>query len=68
MIVDHMQEVDDVDHNKMQTDCSRGIHHLVLNEQIGRVCKYCSHVSEEIRHILPDFVSYILVFVLTFEC
>ncbi|KAK1352617.1 SNF2 domain-containing protein CLASSY 3-like [Heracleum sosnowskyi] len=48
-------EVDNVDHSKMQSDCSRGNHYLVLDEQIGRVCKYCSHVSQEMRHILPDF-------------
>ena len=33
----------------------QGIHHLVLDEQIGIICKYCSHVSQEIRHILPTF-------------
>ncbi|KAL8100836.1 SNF2 domain-containing protein CLASSY 3-like [Apium graveolens] len=50
-------EDDNVDHSKMQTDCSRGNHHLVLDEQIGYICKYCSLVSTEIRHILPDFFN-----------
>lgn len=58
-----MQEVvDNGDHCKIQTDwatlCSQGIHHLVLNEEIGIMCKYCSHVNQEIKHILPDFVSH----------
>ena len=33
----------------------QGFHHLVLDEQIRIICKYCSHVSQEIRHILPTF-------------
>ncbi|KAK1352618.1 Snf2 domain-containing protein classy 3 [Heracleum sosnowskyi] len=52
-------EVDNGDHCKTQTNmatlCSQGIHHLVLDEQIGIICKYCSHVNREIKHILPDF-------------
>ncbi|KAL1832862.1 hypothetical protein ACET3Z_002513 [Daucus carota] len=48
-------EVDNGDHCKMQSDCNRDKHDLVLDEQIGLVCKYCSHVSQEIRHILPTF-------------
>lgn len=56
-----MQEVENGDHCKTQTDsatlCSQGIHHLVLDEQIGLICKYCSHVSLEMKHILPTLVG-----------
>ncbi|KAK1359439.1 SNF2 domain-containing protein CLASSY 4-like [Heracleum sosnowskyi] len=52
-------EVDNGDHCKTQTNtgtlCSQGIHHLVLDEQIGIICKFCSHVNQEIKHILPTF-------------
>ena len=54
-----------------QTDCatlcSRGIHHLVFKEEVGTVCKYCSHVEREIRYILPSLVSHMLVPVSTFD-
>ncbi|KAL1832861.1 hypothetical protein ACET3Z_002512 [Daucus carota] len=55
---EHMK-VDNDDHCKTETDqatlCSQGIHHLVLDEQIGIICKCCSHVRQEIKHILPTF-------------
>ncbi|XP_074330399.1 SNF2 domain-containing protein CLASSY 3-like [Apium graveolens] len=35
------------------TLCSQGIHHLVFKEEVGTVCKFCSHVEREIRYILP---------------
>ncbi|KAL6979802.1 hypothetical protein U1Q18_021458 [Sarracenia purpurea var. burkii] len=35
--------------------CHRGKHQLVLDEQIGLKCKFCSFVKLEIKHILPSF-------------
>ncbi|KAL6985862.1 hypothetical protein U1Q18_019235 [Sarracenia purpurea var. burkii] len=35
--------------------CHQGKHQLVLDEQIGLRCKYCSSVTLEIKHILPSF-------------
>lgn len=63
----YKQEVDTDDHSKSETDwanlCSQGNHpHLYLDEQVGIICECCSVVVEEIRHILPDFVSYMLFF------
>ncbi|MCE5166264.1 hypothetical protein HAX54_016619, partial [Datura stramonium] len=35
--------------------CQMGSHHLVLNEQIGLICKVCSHVHLESKYIFPPF-------------
>lgn len=40
-------------HTDCTTLCSQGIHHLVFKEEVGTVCKFCSHVEREIRYILP---------------
>lgn len=37
--------------------CDRGHHELILDEQIGILCKYCSLVLLDIKHVLPPFVS-----------
>ncbi|XP_057514047.1 SNF2 domain-containing protein CLASSY 4-like [Actinidia eriantha] len=37
------------------TCCRQGKHQLVLDEQIGLKCKFCSFVKLEIKHILPSF-------------
>jgi hypothetical protein len=37
--------------------CADGKHVMYLDEQIGYLCRNCSFVETEIRHILPDFVS-----------
>lgn len=37
--------------------CGRGEHDLVLDEEIGILCKYCLSVLLEIKHVLPPFVS-----------
>ncbi|KAL8538675.1 hypothetical protein ACS0TY_000621 [Phlomoides rotata] len=36
--------------------CDRGDHDPILDEQIGIVCKYCSLVILDIKHVLPPFV------------
>ncbi|GER29551.1 chromatin remodeling 31 [Striga asiatica] len=36
--------------------CERGEHDIVLDEQIGIVCKYCEDVLLDIKHVLPPFV------------
>lgn len=38
--------------------CDRGDHDPLLDEQIGIVCKYCSLVILDIKHVLPPFVSF----------
>nr|XP_011470597.1 PREDICTED: SNF2 domain-containing protein CLASSY 3-like [Fragaria vesca subsp. vesca] len=35
--------------------CSQGKHNLVLDEEIGLICRFCRHVHREIKYILPDF-------------
>ncbi|GAB2273735.1 hypothetical protein Dimus_008514 [Dionaea muscipula] len=35
--------------------CRQGKHQLVLNEEIGLVCKFCPHVNLEIKHIMTPF-------------
>ena len=37
--------------------CSQGEHYLILDEEIGMICKYCPHVHQEIKYIVPEFVS-----------
>ncbi|KAF5960085.1 hypothetical protein HYC85_001294 [Camellia sinensis] len=37
------------------TCCCQGRQQLVLDEQIGLKCKFCSFVKLEIKHILPSF-------------
>ncbi|TMX01071.1 hypothetical protein EJD97_025271 [Solanum chilense] len=37
--------------------CEMGNHHLVLDEQIGLICKICSHVHLEIKYIFPPFAE-----------
>ncbi|XP_055815221.1 SNF2 domain-containing protein CLASSY 4-like [Solanum dulcamara] len=37
--------------------CQMGNHHLVLDEQIGLICKVCSHVHLEIKYIFPPFAE-----------
>lgn len=37
--------------------CQKGKHFLILDEQIGLMCKYCSFVHLERKYILPPFVS-----------
>ncbi|XP_055823158.1 SNF2 domain-containing protein CLASSY 4-like [Solanum dulcamara] len=39
------------------SDCEMGNHHLVLDEQIGLICKVCSHVHLEIKYIFPPFAE-----------
>ncbi|KAK4721905.1 hypothetical protein R3W88_012138 [Solanum pinnatisectum] len=37
--------------------CEMRNHHLVLDEQIGLICKVCSHVHLEIKYIFPPFAE-----------
>ncbi|KAK4364511.1 hypothetical protein RND71_015869 [Anisodus tanguticus] len=37
--------------------CQMGNHHLVLDEQIGLICKICSHVHLESKYIFPAFAE-----------
>ncbi|KAH0974175.1 hypothetical protein GBA52_016074 [Prunus armeniaca] len=37
--------------------CRRGVHQLILDEEIGLLCKFCSYVDQEIKYILPDFID-----------
>ncbi|XP_055815128.1 SNF2 domain-containing protein CLASSY 4-like [Solanum dulcamara] len=39
------------------SDCQMGNHQLVLDEQIGLICKVCSHVHLEIKYIYPSFAQ-----------
>ncbi|KMS97665.1 hypothetical protein BVRB_5g124950 [Beta vulgaris subsp. vulgaris] len=35
--------------------CAKGKHYLVHDDEIGIVCKFCSYVNLEIKHVMPDF-------------
>jgi hypothetical protein len=48
--------------------CPKGQHDLILDEQIGVLCKNCPFVSIEIRYILPAMVYPCLVFFFFFFC
>uniref|UniRef100_M1B7D3 ATP-dependent helicase n=1 Tax=Solanum tuberosum TaxID=4113 RepID=M1B7D3_SOLTU len=39
------------------SDCQMGNHQLVLDEQIGLICKVCSHVHLEMKYIFPSFAD-----------
>lgn len=39
-------------------NCSQGKHFLILEEQIGVICKYCGFVQQEIRDYSVPFVSF----------
>ncbi|XP_049346028.1 SNF2 domain-containing protein CLASSY 4-like [Solanum verrucosum] len=39
------------------TNCQMGNHQLVLDEQIGLLCKVCSYVHLEIKYIFPSFAQ-----------
>ena len=39
--------------------CRKGKHNLVLDEEIGLICKYCLHVALEIKYWVPPFVSHL---------
>ncbi|CAH9145890.1 unnamed protein product [Cuscuta epithymum] len=40
-----------------QVCCQKGKHLLILDEQIGLMCKYCSFVHRERKYILPSFAT-----------
>ncbi|XP_015081025.1 SNF2 domain-containing protein CLASSY 3-like [Solanum pennellii] len=39
------------------SDCQMGNHKLVLDEQIGLICKVCPYVHLEIKYIFPSFAQ-----------
>ncbi|MCD9638238.1 hypothetical protein HAX54_022087 [Datura stramonium] len=44
-------------HSEKTSGCEMGSHHLVLDEQIGLICKVCSHVHLESKYIFPPFAQ-----------
>lgn len=38
--------------------CSKGKHYLILDEEIGVICKFCSYVKLEMKYVMPEFVSH----------
>ncbi|XVF63093.1 hypothetical protein PTKIN_Ptkin09bG0061200 [Pterospermum kingtungense] len=54
-----MEEKEDADVSEVEHDratlCSKGNHQLVLDEEIGMICKFCSFVQMEIKYIAPPF-------------
>ncbi|XVF00291.1 hypothetical protein REPUB_Repub03eG0272300 [Reevesia pubescens] len=54
-------ENEDADISKAEHDratlCHRGNHQLVLDEEIGMICKFCSFVQLEIKYIAPPFMT-----------
>ncbi|KAL4332365.1 hypothetical protein GQ457_07G021620 [Hibiscus cannabinus] len=52
-----------VDISKFEDDsttvsrCHRGDHHVVLDEEIGMKCKFCSFILLEIKYISPPFLT-----------
>lgn len=39
------------------TLCKRGSHQLILDEEIGLRCKFCTYLAKDIKYIFPEFVS-----------
>ncbi|KAB2610963.1 SNF2 domain-containing protein CLASSY 3-like [Pyrus ussuriensis x Pyrus communis] len=39
------------------TLCKRGSHQLILDEEIGLRCKFCTYLAKEIKYIFPEFVE-----------
>ncbi|XP_068304320.1 SNF2 domain-containing protein CLASSY 4-like [Pyrus communis] len=37
------------------TLCKRGSHQLILDEEIGLQCKFCTYLAKEIKYIFPEF-------------
>uniref|UniRef100_A0A803L5Q6 Uncharacterized protein n=1 Tax=Chenopodium quinoa TaxID=63459 RepID=A0A803L5Q6_CHEQI len=35
--------------------CAKGKHYLIHDDEIGVICKFCSYVHLEIKHVMPDF-------------
>lgn len=60
--VDQQVEVEDTlppeDDIYGATLCHLGNHQLILDEQVGLRCAFCSYVKLEIKYILPTFVSH----------
>ncbi|XP_019179594.1 PREDICTED: SNF2 domain-containing protein CLASSY 3-like isoform X2 [Ipomoea nil] len=44
-------------HDDSAVCCEKGNHFIILDEQIGLICKYCSFVSLEMKYILPEFAK-----------
>ncbi|OMO77484.1 SNF2-related protein [Corchorus olitorius] len=51
----------EVDFSNVRRDraflCQHGNHQLILDEEIGMKCRYCSYVELEIRYIVPPFLT-----------
>lgn len=66
------QQVDDEDALPSEncvdraTLCHLGNHELILDEQVGLRCAFCSYVKMEIKYILPSFVSQAIFFLFMF--
>lgn len=48
------------------TLCHAGNHELILDEQVGLRCAFCSYIKMEIKYILPSFVSHAFFFLFMF--
>ncbi|XVF24407.1 hypothetical protein REPUB_Repub13aG0125200 [Reevesia pubescens] len=49
-------DISEVKHDRA-TLCRQGNHELILEEEIGMICKFCSFVQLEIRYIAPPFMT-----------
>ncbi|XVF37304.1 hypothetical protein REPUB_Repub19eG0134600 [Reevesia pubescens] len=49
--------ISEVEHDRA-TLCRQGNHQLVLDEEIGMKCKFCSFVQLEIKYIVPPFLTH----------
>ncbi|WRX29998.1 SNF2 [Theobroma cacao] len=49
-------DVSEVKHDTA-TLCRQGHHHIILDEEIGLKCKFCSFVQLEIKYIVPPFMT-----------
>ena len=50
-------DISEVEHDRA-TLCRQGNHQLMLDEEIGMKCKFCSFVQLEIKYISPPFMTH----------
>ncbi|KAL0374224.1 UNVERIFIED_CONTAM: SNF2 domain-containing protein CLASSY 3 [Sesamum radiatum] len=45
------------DEANQYTRCCKGKHHLIEDDEIGVICKYCFHIELEAKHVMPQWAE-----------
>ncbi|XVF00298.1 hypothetical protein REPUB_Repub03eG0272700 [Reevesia pubescens] len=56
LVENDVADISEVKHDRA-TLCRQGNHQVVLDEEVGMICKFCSFVQLEIRYIAPPFMT-----------